>query len=526
MSYKPEPLNLHQEDGRLRFEQEFKAMRAQLADPNHSLVTNSFVALEWQFEQEVLKEQGPLLANPLMWDEGDQALSQWILRQFIKLADMGKRVMDIIANKGRGDPVLSYVIGRALVHHGNVWKWTQFAGRSGNEIGFANLNSLFARAIETGVENQAQSYQRDGKTIAPTLAGLYVRAHMLARVCSGNLNRQQIEIFDTWMWASMGEVQLREDHAGVPVIRFEPGGNRGLQFGPGEAASARYLPAEITRRLADRIQNDFHRGLIYPGHGATQSFRLEEHVAVLDFLRGFVEQVERGRHPLRAERVQCDGQLVEVHCGLSDILRSLSSGTRNLGPRLAPTDPSAANKIDTIYEMKRRYMALIDRSDSGLGMEVPANEASDLGVGDIISVSLSDSGEPVMGEIARIVPSTRDGVLRVGVHLSFPDCQTIEVRVAGAAASRRDSNAIYVPGPDSSGRYDVLLVSETFAQSKPLCEITLGEQAYDLRINHIREKGRGWVAAGFEVVSIREATMTDQPRPGGDSRTTLSLSLV
>lgn len=525
MSYTPEPLNLRQEDSRLRFEQEFKAMRAQLADPNHSLVTNSWVAMEWQFEQEVLKEQGPLLANPLMWDEHDQALSQWILRQFVKLADLGKRVVDLIANKGKDDPVLSYVIGRTLVHHGNVWKWTQFAGRNGNEIGFANLNNLYARAAEAGVHNQAQSYQRDGKAIAPTLAGLYVRAHMLARVCSGNLNRQQIEIFDTWMWASMGEVQLREEHGGAPVIRFEPAGNRGLQFGPVDGPDARYLPAEVTRRLADRIQNDFHRGVIYPGHGAAQSFRLEEHVAVLDFLRNFVEQVERGRYPQRAERMQCDGSAVEVHCGLSDILRSLAQGTRNLGPRLAPTDPANENKIDTIYEMKRRYMSLLDRSESGVGMEVAAADAGDLGVGDIISVCLPDVSEPVMGEIARIVPSTREGMLRIGVQLSFPDCQTVELRVAGATAPRRDSQAIYVPGPDSSGRYDVLLVSETFAQSKPLCEITLGDQAYDLRINHIRDKGRGWVAAGFEVVGIREAVQTEQPKPF-DGRTSLSLSLV
>lgn len=530
MSERRDPPNLRQADGRERFEQEFKAMRAQLADSNHSLVTNTWIDLEWMFDQEVQKEQGPLLANPLMWDEVDQQLAQWILRQFTKLADMGKHVADRVAVSGKGDPVLSYVIARALVNQGNVWKWTQFANRQGSDHGFGALNSLYVRALEEGVDAEAQSFNREGRPVAPTIAGLCLRAHLLARVASGNLNRQQAEIFDAWLWASMGELNLTPTPADSAVLRIEPDTHRGLQFGVDAlCASARYLPAESLRRIADRVEQSFHRGTIFPGHGAAQAFRLEEHVAVLDFVRALVEQIERGRQPQRADRIRKDGEQVEVHVGLSDIVRTLGAGKSPVNTRLMAVSPEPDNKIDTIYQMRRRYMSLVDQSETGVGLEVAMAEAADIGVGEIIAILFNDEGEPLMGQVARIVPGSREGTLRIGVHVEFEDYQPVDLNVAGAgAASRREASAFYVPGADSSGRYDVLLVSEAFAQGKPLCEVRMGEQVYDLRINHIRQKGRGWVAAGFEVVGVREAVMADQPLPKAatGAGSALSLSLV
>lgn len=529
MSERRDPPNLRQADGRERFELEFKAMRAQLADSNHSLVTNTWMDLEWMFDQEVQKEQGPLLANPLMWDEADQQLAQWILRQFTKLADMGKQVADRVAVGGKGDPVLSYVIARALVNQGNVWKWTQFANRQGSEHGFGALNSLYERAVEMGIDAEAQTFNREGRPVAPSIAGLCIRAHLLARVASGNLNRQQAEIFDAWLWAGMGELNLAPAASDSAVLRIEPGSQRGLQFGIDEkSTTARYVPAESLRRIADRVEQSFHRGTIFPGHGAAQSFRLEEHVAVLDFLRALVEQIERGRQPQRADRVRKDGELVEVHLGLSDIVRTLGTGRTPVATRLMAVEAESENKIDTIYQMRRRHMALVDRSDTGVGLEVAMADAADVAVGEIIAILFADQGEPLLGQVARIVPGSREGTLRIGVHVEFEDYQAVDVSVAGATASRREASAFYVPGADSSGRYDVLLVSESFAQAKPLCEVRLGEQVYDLRINHIRQKGRGWVAAGFEVVGVRESVTVDLPPPKAatGAGSALSLSLV
>ncbi|MDX2218578.1 MAG: hypothetical protein SF172_06095 [Burkholderiales bacterium] len=539
MSSHRDPLNLRQADGRERFEQEFKAMRAQLGDSNHSLATNTWIDLEWQFEQEVHKEQGPLLANPLMWDESDQHLAQWILRQFTKLADMGKHVTDRVAAAGKGDPVLSYVIARALVSQGNVWKWAQFANRQGSEHGFGALNALYARAVDAGLDDEAQSFNREGRPVAPTIAALCLRAHLLARVASGNLNRQQTEIFDAWLWATMGDLHLSPTAGDAAVLRIEPGSQRGLQFGIDETSTtARYLSAESLRRVAERVEQSFHRGTIFPGHGAVQSFRLEEHVAVLDFLRVLVEQIERGRQPQRAERIPKDGEQVEVHVGLSDIVRTFGAGRSGVTLRLMSVDSASENKLDTIYQMQRRYMSLVDQSESGLGLEVPMAQAADIGVGEIIAIVFADQSEPLMGQVARIVPGSREGTVRIGVHVAFDDYQAVDLSVAGAPTSRREASAFYVPGADSSGRYDVLLVSEAFAQAKPLCEVRLGDQLYDLRINHIRQKGRGWVAAGFEVVGVREAVTAEPavlravggpgslPPPAPTASESFSLSLV
>jgi hypothetical protein len=528
MSDPRDPPALCSEEGREQFEREFKAMRALLADPNHSLVTNAFVALEWQFDQQVQKEQGTLLANPLQWDEAEQHFAQWILRQFTKLADMGKHVADRVAGIDQADPVLSYVIARALVHHGNVWKWAQFANRPGNEHGFGAANSLYEHALDARKDMDVHSFNREGRPVAPTIAGLFLRAHLLARVASGNLNRQQTEIFDAWLWAAMLDLQLSPAAEDNAVLRLEPGSQRGLQFGVDARTEARYLPAEALRRIAGRAQDGFHKGIIFPGHGAAQSFRLEEHVAVLDFLRAMIEQIESGRQPHRAERVRKDGELLEVHIGLTDILRTLGSGRINAPTRLSIAQSQSENKIDSIYQMRRRYMALVDQSETGLGLEVAASEAGEVGVGEMIAIIFPDDSEPLMGQVARIVPSPREGMVRLGVHLEFVDWQAVEVKVAGASPSKRETAAFYVPGADSSGRYDMLLVGESFAHGKPLCEVRMGEQVYDLRINQIRQKGRGWVAAGFEVVGVREGVDVEasESTPARAVGNTLLLSLV
>lgn len=64
---------------------------------------------------------------------------------------------------------------------------------------------------------------------------------------------------------------------------------------------------------------------------------------------------------------------------------------------------------------------------------------------------------------------------------------------------------LFVPGEDGSGRHDACLVSErTFDQAAAL-ESHSGDAVYTLRFNRSRERRRGWVMAGFEVVGSRLA---------------------
>ena len=68
-----------------------------------------------------------------------------------------------------------------------------------------------------------------------------------------------------------------------------------------------------------------------------------------------------------------------------------------------------------------------------------------------------------------------------------------------------DGTFLYVPGDDESGRRDAFLVSEAMFQQQHSYVARVGEEAFTLRFNRVRAKGRGWLLAGFEIVTPRQA---------------------
>lgn len=498
---------LRPEAARKHFERELKSMREALIGADHAAAVATFIELEWGFEQQVLKEQAALLSNPLLWDEADGRLAQWILRQFTRLADLGASLVERLSGTADRDPVLSYLIARALVHRGNVWKWQQFAHCNGHEQGPAKVNALHRWAIASGAEDAVHCFDREGRTVAAGLAGLTLRAHLLARLASGNLNRKQIEIVDAWLWASMDALTLTVEPPAGPALRLDPDGRHGLRFGIDRSARmARYLSLDTLHRLLDRVEQGFHRGTIFPGYGSAHSFRLEEHVAVLDFLRALLTRMEGESAPPRAARSPRIGRKVEVHIGLSDAVRALRdrSAAQCALPDNGQGDPNDA--FDGIYQRRRRFMHLVNCSDTGMGLEVAAGEAADLGVGELIAVHCAGDSEPALGQVVRIAPADRNDMLHLGVQVISPDWQTLDMAVPDAPPGRRDASGFFVPGNDSSGHQDVLLISHALAQSRPCCQVRVGAQTFDLQIEQISRTGRGWVAAGFEVVAVSNST--------------------
>jgi hypothetical protein len=63
---------------------------------------------------------------------------------------------------------------------------------------------------------------------------------------------------------------------------------------------------------------------------------------------------------------------------------------------------------------------------------------------------------------------------------------------------------LFVPGEDSTGRQDAFLVGESALERSPAFAVDVGDQTFSLRLNRVRDRGRGWVLAGFEISSMRK----------------------
>jgi hypothetical protein len=64
---------------------------------------------------------------------------------------------------------------------------------------------------------------------------------------------------------------------------------------------------------------------------------------------------------------------------------------------------------------------------------------------------------------------------------------------------REDTSALYLPGTDTNGKLDSIVVRATDFGSDNLYDLTVGEAAYRIQLNRIIRKGADWIRARFEI---------------------------
>jgi hypothetical protein len=85
-----------------------------------------------------------------------------------------------------------------------------------------------------------------------------------------------------------------------------------------------------------------------------------------------------------------------------------------------------------------------------------------------------------------------------------PAVQRVAMTAAAGNPARRTEQMLFVPGNDSTGRQDAFLVSDSAPVHGQAFEATVGDQTFSLRLNRVRDRGRGWVLAGFEIFGMRK----------------------
>jgi hypothetical protein len=157
---------------------------------------------------------------------------------------------------------------------------------------------------------------------------------------------------------------------------------------------------------------------------------------------------------------------------------------------------------DSIYERRRRMVQVANVSDTGFGIEGDGRDCGQIAVGDIVALRLEPGGPLEVCKVMRRIPARTPDNVWMGVRRLTARARTVSV----GHVSPRDEGVqtlAFIPGEDASGRHDSWLVSErTFAEGVAH-DASVGECTYSFRFNRARERGRGWVMAGFEIVGAR-----------------------
>ena len=497
-------------DIRARIARRITELRARSSTPDErGLALFADLDADFQFLADTTRAR--LLGTSLAWSDVDRTEAAWVRHANDDLALAGHALSEALCHTlGPGDERTQRVMAATLLNMGNVVKW-EVAVTRGAPQNFAKLHSLLRAAMLAGCQRVPLKVRVDGRDVACTLESLYFRALLLARFSSGALNMKQIEILDAWMWMWMPVLQGVPGQPSEGALRVDLDSADGLRRGvrPDTGPSLYLSPGPIEEAYAAIIR-EFHAGRMVPAEGITTTFRIEEHVAVLDLVRRGMREIAHG-HVARAERDEADIR-VELHVGLGEIMgrgfmpappapAALTLATHS-GQRVEATRRECDDATSSLYERARRMVRIANVSETGFGIEGDERDCNSIAVGDVVGLRLDPDARLEICKVVRCVPAKGAGKIWVGVRRLSARARPIEVvQPSAASAQARDVTLLFVPGEDEGGRHDACLVTErAFSERVPLTAY-VEDCLYTFRFNRPRDRGRGWVLAGFEILA-------------------------
>jgi hypothetical protein len=139
-------------------------------------------------------------------------------------------------------------------------------------------------------------------------------------------------------------------------------------------------------------------------------------------------------------------------------------------------------------------------SQTGVGFEAHGRDAVGIEVGDVIGWRRGPGQPCNVGKVVRRAPGSAPGQVFIGVELLGAAGQPIKLVEQAGERDLSESVYIFIAGSDDSGRHDAVLFSENAQQESSSFAARLGNDVFRLRFNRVRNRGRGWVLAGFEVM--------------------------
>ena len=473
-----------------------------------------------EFEEFSRPDRERFLLGGLAQTSGDQAVCEWIAARYDHLARIAREVVPYqIAADAAPDARAALAWALAIMLTGHASKWRKVAGLRADLAMRGRLHKLFVTAITARVEGCILGVMVDRRSIETTVEALYVRALLLERFASGNLPPRRLEILDSWLLEWMGALWLSRAPItdGLSLAVDTSNATRGLsRFSPGERADFFLGLRPLQRQLA-RAVKDFHRGVIFPGWGIGLAFRMEEHVAVIEFLeREFAIIESAGAQKSKRFSIGVNSE-VSVFFGFNDIYgRALqrqstlaSTSVTEANAVNAPGDvlSSAAARRAALSEtgsfvqprIGRQPIHLLDISESGLGLEMGTEDAAFVEVDELIAVQIEDGKPCVLGVVARKTSAHHKNVTTVGIKVLSKVPLRATLEMINDRLARQAVKGVFVTGKADHGFADSVIVTDVIYKSNPTLSVMVATGVFHLRLGRVRQQGPGWKMAAVEV---------------------------
>jgi hypothetical protein len=446
------------------------------------------VDMRREFTDAAQAGKSELLGNPLCWDTEERNIAQWLGEGYSILSRSATRVCERLASGPTGDDAdqrLAELMVVALVSRGNSQKWHAIAGSSLATSSLSRIHGLFRLAERRGVARAPVSANHEGVRHTVTVEGMYLRVLLFGFLFNGHLARQQVEILDSWLWTWVSEYRLTaEPEQGALGLWVDLQAEEGVRnaFVAPQGLDVRFLVVSTLVSQIDEVVGGFHAGTIFPGYGVSCDFRIEEHVAVVDFLQGLLQRLKRAGGAPRSARRTLAMPRIEAFVGVGEILR------RGLGEGYSDS------------EQPRRFVRIRDVSDTGMRLVAQERDWQSIEVGDLLGFREPSTGTFVVCEVVRKLPDSEPQCVQLGVSVVSREPRRVTFKPHGGAGATLD--ALYLPGEDNCGRADMLLGTDNDIAGFGVRDLEVGAFIHAVQPNRVRRRGRGWTAAGFEVLEV------------------------
>jgi len=207
----------------------------------------------------------------------------------------------------------------------------------------------------------------------------------------------------------------------------------------------------------------------------------------------------------RATRSEARGESIEVAIGLERVLSALAAADAEPGakdgiPVLSERFSARPQPRGTVVDLASGALVrwqLRDRSATGLGAVVPDAVGVNLEPGILVAYRNGDGDAWKIGTLVRRIRSEEMGAWLLGIR-NLSD-RPVHVSLRGADAPARA--AIYAPLKTKTGRVDGLIVDPGAFGDMATHSLAAGDADFQVQMNRVLDRGRGWLRAGFEVLS-------------------------
>lgn len=436
-------------------------------------------------------------------------------------------LMDFVANPGGSkiQAVIPLLTARAIRGFADIFKWRYFRYERADEKLWLRLHNLYRIAeFDNFQANRFKLYGTDAKP--SSCMEEYVQALLLAPLGAGSLTPKQIEMVDQWLdnWSHLTPLDNGYDAERHFFMVDTAQGHALRRIRPNTSpeSSYRYISTFPLLEHLEKTERELKSGALPPSLGLGEEFRLPDGYDLLTYAAG--EWATNSSRERRASERQPTSGRCEVVRDLPNICNriraelEIAHGTGHTkhmsheeildiklyGFVTERTKSALSQRHAGSQDLSAERWPLHDRSETGIGMVLKAEESEWVKVGKLLALRHDPADNWKIGIIRRLTRQEGDtrsvGVQTVDavpllVQLEPEETKELSYSVDDAEYGD-DSQSQALIFPTLEGPPVIVMESAKYAYARKYKMRDLAS-ARSIRLEAVRDKGEGWLMATF-----------------------------